>query len=257
MSHGCLWVRLGNSMRMMNYCERSGSRKPTLSRSQPFQFVPCFEQSPFDSRSVRQPANATGRDRSERDRSANATGRDRPPRDRSANATGPNATGPRTRQTAICDRSRIMNYECHAVDDRRLDNVSVRPGQPADPYTFHCQKSFGLIHSISEKRAVGWPESERSRERDRSERDRSANATGRDRSPCDRSANATGPNATGPRMRQVATARLRQTPRTRQVRTRQLLNGERSRTAHSERMCERERLSCRGPVAQPSSARGP
>ena len=104
-------ARLGDSLRMMNYCERSGSRKPTLSRSQPFQFVPCFEQSPFDSRSARQPANATGRDRSERDRSANATGRGRPPRDRSANATGPNATGPRTRQTAIRDRSRIMNYE--------------------------------------------------------------------------------------------------------------------------------------------------
>ncbi len=92
----CRGTRLGDSLRMMNYCERSGSRKSTLSRSQTFPFVPCFEQS-----------RATGRD------SSIATD--------PVNATGPNATGPRTRQTAICDRSRIMNHECHEVDDRRLE----------------------------------------------------------------------------------------------------------------------------------------
>ena len=74
-----------------------------------------------DSRSARQLATAPGRDRSERDRSRTATGRDRPPRDRSRTATGPNATGREPRQPAICDRSRIMNYERHEVVDRRLE----------------------------------------------------------------------------------------------------------------------------------------
>ena len=122
----CVWLRalspvslgprLADSLRMMNYCERSGSRKSTLSRSQTFPFVPCFEQSRAtgrDSLIATDPVNATG---------PNATGprtrcRDRPPRDRSANATGPNATGPRTRQTGHLRQ--VANYELRMPRSRR------------------------------------------------------------------------------------------------------------------------------------------
>ena len=101
MSTGRIHTRLGDSLRMMNVCERSGSRKSTLSRSQPFQFVPCFEQSratavPRDSSRQLQAAtgpNATGREPRQVATGPNATG----PRTRQV-ATGPPATGPRTRQ---------------------------------------------------------------------------------------------------------------------------------------------------------------
>ena len=97
--NSALWLRarLGDSLRMMNYCERSGSRKSTLSRSQTFPFVPCFEQSratavPRDSSRQLQAATGPARQVRERDRSRQAPlrqvrERDRSERDRSANAT--------------------------------------------------------------------------------------------------------------------------------------------------------------------------
>ena len=109
---GCLAARLGDSLRMMNYCERSGSRKSTLSRSQTFPFVPCFEQSRAtgrDSSIATDPVNTTG---------PNATG----PRTRQV-ATGPLATGPRTRQVRTrqvreCDRSRQLDCDRPRERDR-------------------------------------------------------------------------------------------------------------------------------------------
>ena len=142
-----------------------------------------------------------------------------------ANATGPNATGPRTRQPAICDRSRIMNYECHEVDDRRLETghglillSAYWSGLAIQqiPTHFTVRKVLASFIPYQRKELSGGPK-----------------ANGH--------ANATGPNATGLRTRQVATGPLATGPRTRQVRMRQVRECDRSRQLDCDRPRERDR----------------
>ena len=197
-----------------------------------------------DSRSARQLATAPGRDRSERDRSRTATGRDRPPRDRSRTATGPNATGREPRQPAICDRSRIMNYERYEVVDRRLETghgliMLSAYAPPMSPRTTHVPTH----HPLSEKFRASFIPYHRKELSGGSNATDPRTATGRDRSPCDRSANATGPNATGPRTATGRDSSIATGREPRQVRDSSIATGREPRQVRTRQLLERRKVT--------------